>query len=447
MPFTVVIVGRPNVGKSTLFNRLVGRRLALVHDTPGVTRDWREGEAVFGDAPIRVIDTAGLEEGRQGGFEARVKSQTERALAEADLVLMVVDARAGVTPLDEHFAGWIRAAAKPTLLIANKTEAKAADAGFYDAYSLGLGDPIAISAEHGLGLGELYEQIALAREALGAAEEAAPAPSGRIEIAIVGRPNVGKSTLINRLLGQDRQLTGPEPGTTRDAIAIDWDYDGRALRLVDTAGIRRRAKFAETVEQLAVDDSERAIKKAAAVILVLDAREMLHRHDLRIAEIAIEEGRALVIAANKWDLVSDRNAAVRELRERIEDSLPQVRGLPAVTISAASGEGLDKLMGAVFRAHERWQREISTASLNRWLEGALEGHAPPMVSGRRVKFRYMTQIATRPPTFALFTNLSVGKAPDSYLRYLVNGLRETFDMDGVPIRLRIRRSKNPFAPK
>lgn len=447
MPFTVVIVGRPNVGKSTLFNRLVGRRLALVHDTPGVTRDWREGVAVFGDAPIRVIDTAGLEEGRQGGFEARVKSQTERALAEADLVLMVVDARAGVTPLDEHFAGWIRAAAKPTLLVANKTEAKAADAGFYDAYSLGLGDPIAISAEHGLGLGELYEQIALAREALGAAEEAAPAPSGRIEIAIVGRPNVGKSTLINRLLGQDRQLTGPEPGTTRDAIAIDWDYDGRALRLVDTAGIRRRAKFAETVEQLAVDDSERAIKKAAAVILVLDAREMLHRHDLRIAEIAIEEGRALVIAANKWDLVSDRNAAVRELRERIEDSLPQVRGLPSVTISAASGEGLDKLMGAVFRAHERWQREISTASLNRWLEGALEGHAPPMVSGRRVKFRYMTQIATRPPTFALFTNLSVGKAPDSYLRYLTNGLRDTFDMDGVPIRLRVRRSKNPFAPK
>jgi len=448
MPYTVVIVGRPNVGKSTLFNRLVGRRAALVHDTPGLTRDWREGEASLGGLTFRIIDTAGLEEGRNDGLEARVKEQTDRALAEADLILMVVDARAGITPLDEHFAGMIRAVSKPTLLVANKSEGRAGDAGFYEAYSLGLGDPVAISAEHALGLGDLYDAIAAEHEKSGIfAEEAAPQPSGRIEIAIVGRPNVGKSTLINRLLGEDRQLTGPEPGTTRDAIEIDWSYDGRPLRLVDTAGIRRRAKFGETVEQLAVDDSERAIRKAGVVILVLDAREMLHRHDLRIAEIAIEEGRALVIAANKWDLVADRNQAMRDLKERIETSLPQVRGLPAVTISAASGEGLDKLMATVFRIHERWQKEITTGSLNRWLEGALEGHAPPMVSGRRVKFRYMTQTAVRPPTFALFTNLSVGKAPDSYLRYLTNGLRDAFDLDGVPIRIRVRRSKNPFAPK
>ena len=448
MPYTVVIVGRPNVGKSTLFNRLVGRRAALVHDTPGLTRDWREGEATLGGLTFRIIDTAGLEEGRKDGLEARVKEQTDRALAEADLILMVVDARAGITPLDEHFAGMIRAVSKPTLLVANKSEGKAGDAGFYEAYSLGLGDPVAISAEHALGLGDLYDAIAAEHEKSGVfAEEAGAAPSGRIEIAIVGRPNVGKSTLINRLLGEDRQLTGPEPGTTRDAIQIDWSYDDRPLRLVDTAGIRRRAKTGEAVEQLAVDDSERAIRKAGVVILVLDAREMLHRHDLHIAEAAVEEGRALVIAANKWDLVSDRNTAFRELKERIEDSLPQVRGLSAVPISAASGEGLDKLMAAVFRTHERWEKELTTGSLNRWLEGALEGHAPPMVSGRRVKFRYMTQTAVRPPTFALFTNLSVGKAPDSYIRYLTNGLRDTFDLDGVPIRIRVRRSKNPFAPK
>lgn len=448
MPFTVVIVGRPNVGKSTLFNRLVGRRAALVHDTPGLTRDWREGEASLGGLSFRVIDTAGLEEGRKDGLEARVKEQTARALAEADLVLMVVDARAGITPLDEHFAHMIRAVSKPTLLVANKSEGRAGDAGFYESYSLGLGEPVAISAEHALGLGDLYDAIAAQHEKSGIfAEETASKPSGRIEIAIVGRPNVGKSTLINRLLGEDRQITGPEPGTTRDAIEIDWTYDGHPLRLVDTAGIRRRAKFGEAVEQLAVDDSERAIGKAGVVILVLDAREMLHRHDLRIAEIAIEEGRALIIAANKWDLVADRSAAVRELKDRIETSLPQVRGIAAVTISAASGEGLDKLMAAVFRIHERWQREITTGSLNRWLEGALEGHQPPMVSGRRIKFRYMTQTGVRPPTFALFTNLSVGKAPESYLRYLANGLRDAFDLDGVPIRIRVRRSKNPFAPK
>lgn len=449
MPYTVVIVGRPNVGKSTLFNRLVGRRLALVHDTPGVTRDWREGEATLAGFSFRVIDTAGLEEGRKDALEARVKGRTKRALAEADLILMMVDARAGVTPLDEHFAGWIRAAAKPTLLIANKSEGRAADAGFYEAYALGFGEPIAISAEHGVGLGELYAAIVAQHEKSGVpgGEATAPAGDARIEIAIVGRPNVGKSTLINRLLGEDRQLTGPEPGTTRDAIAIDWEYDGRPLRLVDTAGIRRRAKFAGTVEQLAVDDSERAIKKAGVVILVLDAREMLHRHDLRIAEIAIEEGRALVIAANKWDLVSDRNRAFRDLKERIETSLPQVRGLPAVTISATAGEGLDKLMTAAFRVHERWRREIPTGALNRWLEGALAGHAPPMAGGRRIKFRYMTQTATRPPTFALFTNLSAGKVPESYLRYLAHGLRDAFDLDGVPIRIRVRYSKNPFTPR
>lgn len=446
MPFTVVIVGRPNVGKSTLFNRLVGRRAALVHDTPGVTRDWREGEATLGGFSFRVIDTAGLEEGRKDELESRVKDQTERALAEADLVLMLVDARAGVMPLDRHFAGWVRSSAKPTLVVANKCEGRTGESGVYDAYSLGLGDPVAISAEHALGLGDLYEAIAEQHAKSGLSDAEAPARTDRIEVAIVGRPNVGKSTLTNRLIGEERLVTGPEPGTTRDAIAVDWEHDGRALRLVDTAGIRRRAKFAEAVEQLAVDDSERAIRKAGVVVLVLDAREMLHRHDLRIAEIAIEEGRALVIAANKWDLVTNRNRAARELKERIETSLPQVRGLPTVTISAFAGEGLDRLMAAVFRVHERWQREISTGTLNRWLEAALETHAPPMVSGRRVKFRYMTQIATRPPTFALFTNLS-GKTPESYMRYLANGLRDVFDLDGVPIRLRLRKSKNPFAPK
>jgi GTPase len=452
MPRTVAILGRPNVGKSTLFNRLTGRRQAIVDDTPGVTRDRREGRGRLGDLDFTLFDTAGLEEAKAGSLSARMRAQTERAVADADLVLFLIDAREGLTPQDEHFARALRRGGKPVLLVANKSEGRAGLSGAAEAYRLGLGEPIQISAEHGEGLAELYDRMAAAMpgpEAADAdeAEEQADDSAeerGPLQLAIVGRPNVGKSTLVNRLIGEERLLTGPEAGITRDSIAVDWEWQGRHLRLVDTAGLRRRAKVEAKLEKLSVADTLRAIRFAQVVVLVLDAEQGLEKQDLTIASLVAEEGRALVIAANKWDAVADKNAAKRQLRDRIETSLQQVKGLPVVTLSALTGRNLDELLNAVFQVYEAWNRRVPTAQLNRWLEEATAAHPPPAVSGRRIRLRYMTQVKTRPPTFALFAS-RVEELPDSYLRYLVNGIRETFDIQGVPVRLNLRKPKNPYA--
>ena len=457
MTFTVAIVGRPNVGKSTLFNRLAGRRLALVHDRPGVTRDRRAAEARLGDLRFRVLDTAGLDPrgespARAAAFERRVREQTERAVAEADLVLFVLDAREGLVPEDETIARLLRRANAAVVMVANKCEGRASDAGYYEAFALGLGEPVAISAEHGQGMGDLRDAIQPHLERHGArAKAGASDPSTgdvprRIEIAIVGRPNVGKSTLANRLVGEERFVTGEEPGVTRDAIDADFDYVGRPLRLVDTAGLRRAARVVDGVEAMAAEDTRRAIGRCQLAIVVLDATEPVNKQDLSVAALAAEEGRALVLAANKWDLVVDRDATRRALLDRIEISLPQVKGVALVPVSAASGEGVDRLMETAFAAHGRWLTELGTAELNRWLERAIEGHSPPLVSGRRLKFRYATQVGKRPPAFALFTNMA-DKVPESYLRYLANDLRVSFGLEGVPIRWQLRQTRNPYARK
>ena len=457
MTASVAIVGRPNVGKSTLFNRLVGKRLAIVDDTPGVTRDWREGEAQLGDLRFTVIDTAGLEERAASGIDAGMRAQTERALDRADLVLLLIDARTGLTPTDRHFANWLRRRPQPVILIANKAEGRAGETGRYEAYRLGLGDPIPISAEHGEGMGLLYDALAphLSQEPAGPEEgggsgdgeqegEDEEQEGGVLQLAIVGRPNVGKSTLVNRLLGQERVLTGPEPGVTRDAIAVEWSWRGRPVRLVDTAGLRRHARVTDKLEKLSAADTLRAVRFAQVVVLVLDAQAMLERQDLAIARSVIDEGRALVVAVNKWDLVEDAAAALRSLRERLEASLPQVRGVPVVTLSALTGSGVGRLMKAVFDIYEVWNRRIPTGQLNRWLADMLERHPPPMVAGRPLRLRYITQIKRRPPAFLLFTTRPA-EVPEAYLRYLTNGLREAFDLPGVPIRLSMRKGKNPYA--
>ncbi len=459
MTFTVAIVGRPNVGKSTLFNRLAGRRLALVHDRPGVTRDRRAAEARLGDLRFRVLDTAGLDPrgespARAAAFERRVRDQTERAVAEADLVLFMLDAREGLVPEDETIARLLRRANATVVIVANKCEGRASDTGYYESFALGLGEPVAISAEHNQGMGELRDAIAphLDRHdgRMRAKADIAEAPTEdaprRIEIAIVGRPNVGKSTLANRLVGEERFVTGEEPGVTRDAIDAEFEFGGRPLRLVDTAGLRRAARVVDGVEAMAADDTRRAIGRCQLAIVVLDATEAVHKQDLSVAAMAVEEGRAVVLAANKWDLVNDRDATRRALLDRIEISLPQVKGVSLVPVSAASGEGMERLMEAVFASHARWLAELGTAALNRWLEHALEGHSPPLVSGRRLKFRYATQVGKRPPAFALFTNMA-DKVPESYLRYLANDLRTSFGLEGVPIRWQLRETRNPYARK
>ena len=442
MALTVAIIGRPNVGKSTLFNRLVGQRLALVDDTPGVTRDRREGEAALGDLRFRVIDTAGLEDAERGSLGARMQDQTGRALADADVALFLIDARAGITPLDRHFADRLRRGKTPVLLVANKAEGRASASGIYEAFALGLGEPIAVSAEHGEGMAELYAALAPL------ADKAEPAPAAErerpLQLAVIGRPNVGKSTLINKLLGEERVLTGPEAGITRDAIATLWHWRGRAVRLIDTAGLRRRPKVEEKLEKLSVADTLRAIRFAEVVILVIDATQGIEKQDLTIAEMVEEEGRALVLAVNKWDLVADKQAASRRLKDRLQASLPQLQGLRYVTLSALSGAGIAKLMPAVVETHEAWNRRIPTPRLNRWLARVQDRHPPPLVAGRRLKLRYMAQANIRPPTFALFAS-KPGDLPETYRRYLINLLREDFDLPGVPIRMMLRKGTNPFA--
>jgi GTP-binding protein len=454
MPFTIAVVGRPNVGKSTLFNRLVGKRVALVDDLPGVTRDRREGEAGIGDLTFRVIDTAGLHEADSETLEGRMQAQTERAVDEADLSLFLIDARAGVTPVDEHFAALLRRKDKPVVLVANKSEGRAGEAGVLESFSLGLGEPVPISAEHGEGMADLYQAIGRAFDAwkIAAPADAATADAGDavpdrpLRIAIVGRPNSGKSTLINTLLGQERLLTGPEAGITRDAIAVPWQLDGRPVELYDTAGLRRKAKVQDKLEKLSVADAIRAIRFADVVVLLLDATHPFEKQDLQIAELVAEEGRALVIGLNKWDLVEDRSLRGRELREQADRLLPQVKGVALVTLSGRSGEGVDSLLRAITHSYEIWNRRVPTAALNRWLRGVLEHHPPPAVSGRRIKLRYITQPKARPPSFVAFCSRPDALA-DSYTRYLVNELRHAFDLPGVPIRLLLRRTENPYSKR
>lgn len=448
MAGTVAIIGRPNVGKSTLFNRLVGKKLALVDDRPGVTRDRREGEARLGDLTFNIVDTAGLEEADEASLAGRMRAQTEAAIADADVILFVVDVRAGLTPTDRAFADVVRRSGKPVVLLANKAEGGKGIEGAYEAFGLGLGDPVPISAEHGEGLGELYDALEalLPREpeedddGTEAEAEEADRP---VRVAIVGRPNAGKSTLVNRMLGEERLLTGPEAGITRDTISLDWDWRGRQVKLFDTAGMRKRARVEDKLEKLSVADGLRAVRFADVVVVLLDATIPFEKQDLTIVDLVEREGRALVIGLNKWDLVADRPGLLKELKEEASRLLAQVKGVPVVPLSGLAGEGVDALMKAVFAAHDVWNRRVSTSQLNRWLGDMLESHPPPAVAGRRIKIRYMTQVKARPPHFAIFGN-QLQELPKSYTRYLVNGLREAFDLPGVPIRLSLRTGKNPY---
>jgi GTP-binding protein len=453
MSFTVAIIGRPNVGKSTLFNRLVGRRLALVHDLPGVTRDRREGEARLGDLSFSVFDTPGLEEASAASLAGRMVEQTRAAIADADAIFFLVDARAGILPADRVFADLVRKSGKPVVLIANKSEGKAGEAGAMEAYALGLGEPVALSAEHGEGTSDLYAAL---REALPDhtgkrdGEEAGDGdgdPAARaICVAVVGRPNAGKSTLVNRLLGEERLLTGPEAGITRDSISVDLQWRGREFKFHDTAGMRRKSRIDEKLEKLSVADALNAIRFADVVVLLMDSAQGFEEQDLRIADLVEREGRALVIGMNKWDLKETGRHAVGQLRNEADHWLPQVKGVPVVAVSGLTGEGLDRLMQAVIDAHEVWNRRVPTAALNRWFEEATSASPPPAVSGRRLRLNYITQAKARPPSFVVFCTRA-DAVPDSYLRYLVNGLRETFDLPGTPIRMTLREKANPYAGK
>lgn len=471
-PFVLAIVGRPNVGKSTLFNRLVGRRLALVDDQPGVTRDRRFGDARLGDLRFQIVDTAGFEEGRSGSLQARMREQTEAAIEEADMVLMLTDARAGLLPEDEFFARLLRKTQVPVILAANKCEGRAGEPGYNEAYKLGLGTPIALSAEHGQGTDELYTQLRDAIAAHTQADAGADAvsldeedlafdpetpfeddPERPLRVAILGRPNAGKSTLINRLLGTDRLLTGPEAGITRDSISVNWVWhgagaldEGRPVTLWDTAGMRRKARVTEKLEKLSVADGLRAVKFAEIVVLLIDATSPFDKQDVQLADLVEREGRALIIGINKWDLKLDRQEVRQTVNDTLLRALPKLRGVPVVTLSAETGHGVEQLMPAIVRQYAIWNARIGTAKLNNWLSGVTERHPPPADKGRPVRLRYITQAKSRPPTFVTFS--SRGHAvPESYQRYLVNGLRETFELAGVPVRLFVRKGKNPYQDK
>ncbi|MEP5632655.1 MAG: ribosome biogenesis GTPase Der [Tateyamaria sp.] len=465
MTLTLAIVGRPNVGKSTLFNRLVGKRLALVDDQPGVTRDLREGAARLADLKFTVIDTAGLEEVTDDSLQGRMRRLTERAVDMADVCLFMIDARTGVTATDEVFADILRKRSAHVLLAANKGEGAAADAGVLEAYNLGLGEPIRMSAEHGEGLNDLYSQLQplvdLHEQNLEDTDpevdvdldededdlDAIPMPTNAkpMQVAVVGRPNAGKSTLINQIVGEDRLLTGPEAGITRDAISLRTDWNGTPMRIFDTAGMRKKAKVQEKLEKLSVSDGLRAVKFAEVVVVLLDAAIPFEQQDLRIADLAEREGRAVVLAINKWDVEEDKQAKLRDLKESFERLLPQLKGAPLITVSAKTGRGIDRLHDAIMRAYDVWNRRVTTAQLNRWLSGMLEAHPPPAPQGKRIKLRYMTQVKARPPGFVVMCS-HPDKMPDSYNRYLVNGLRLDFDMPGTPIRIFMRgqNDANPY---
>ncbi|ACF02006.1 ribosome biogenesis GTPase Der [Rhodopseudomonas palustris] len=454
MSFTLAIIGRPNVGKSTLFNRLVGQKLALVDDAPGVTRDRREGEGRLGDLNFTLIDTAGLDEGPKGSLTARMQEQTETAIELADALLFVFDARAGLTPNDRAFADFARRANKPVVLVANKSEGKSGEIGAMESYALGLGDPVQISAEHGEGMGELYDALRpLLPEPVEDEEDDEPADQSEeaiatrpIRVAIVGRPNAGKSTFINRLLGEERLLTSPEAGTTRDSIAVEVEWKGRDFRVFDTAGLRRRSRIEEKLEKLSVADALRAVRFAEVVVLMMDAQNRFEEQDLRIADLVEREGRALVIAVNKWDLIERQGGQIAQLRTDADHWLPQIKGVPIVATSGMLGEGVDRLMQAIQDAYAVWNRRVPTAALNRWFEQAISQNPPPAVSGRRLKLNYVTQTKARPPSFVVFCSRA-DAVPESYLRYLVNSLRGAFDLPGTPVRITLREKANPFAHK
>lgn len=440
----VAIVGRPNVGKSTLFNRLVGKRLALVDDTPGVTRDRREGEASLLGLDFRVIDTAGYEDQDPASLPGRMRAQTERAVAEADVALFMIDSRAGVTPLDEEIVRWLRGSDTPVLVAANKAEGRSGDDGILEAFSLGLGEPIALSAEHGEGIADLFQSLRpfIERDAW-EEEQGEEGAEGPLKLAIVGRPNAGKSTLINTMIGADRLITGPEAGITRDSIAVPWQWRGRPVELIDTAGMRKRANVSDKLEKLSVADGLRAVDFAEVVVLLLDATRGLEAQDLRIADRVIEEGRALVIAINKWDVADDASRLFQGIRTALDEGLAQVRGVPLLTVSAITGKGIDALIEAAFATREAWSRRVSTGELNRWFRDAIDKNPPPAPKGRRIKLRYLTQAKTRPPGFVVF-GTRVDQLPESYRRYIVNGIRRDLGFEGIPIRLTLRAPKNPF---
>ena len=459
MSFTIAIIGRPNVGKSTLFNRLVGQKLALVDDQPGVTRDRREGEGRLGDLEFTLIDTAGLDEGPKGSLTARMQEQTEAAIAAADALMFVIDARMGLTPADRSFADFARRANKPVVLVANKSEGKHGEAGAMESYALGLGDPVPISAEHGEGLSDLYDALAALMPEPVEHDEEEDADSFEnvdgedeslsarpIRVAVLGRPNAGKSTMINRLLGEERLLTSPEAGTTRDSIAVDVTWKGREFRVFDTAGLRRRSRIEDKLEKLSVSDALRAVRFAEVVVLMMDAQSRFEEQDLRLADLIEREGRAIVIAINKWDLMERAPNQIAKLREAANHWLPQLKGMPVVAVSGMMGEGIDRLMSAIEDAYAVWNRRTSTAQLNRWFEQAVQNNPPPAVSGRRLKLNYITQSKARPPSFVVFCSRA-DAVPESYLRYLVNSMRSTFDLPGTPMRITLREKDNPFAHK
>jgi GTPase len=444
----VAIIGRPNVGKSTLFNRLVGKKLALVDDRPGVTRDRREGDVDLLGLNFRIVDTAGFEDEDAASLPGRMRQQTQAAVDGADLALFVIDARAGLVPLDEEIGRWLRAVDTPVVVLANKAEGRAADAGVFEAFNLGFGDPIAFSAEHGEGMDDLFHAIRPHVERDTDEEEPEKEEddgTGPLKLAIVGRPNAGKSTLVNKMLGEDRMITGPEAGITRDSIAINWNWEDRPVRLIDTAGLRRKSKVDDKLEKLSAADTQRSIDFAEVVVLLLDATRGLEAQDLRIADQIFEEGRAMVIALNKWDVAVDGSSLFQGVRAALEEGFAQVKGVPLLTISAATGKGVDQLLKAAFDVREAWSQRISTGQLNRWFEEAVEKNPPPAPGGRRIKLRYMTQIKSRPPSFVVF-GTRVDQLPESYRRYLVNGIRRDLGFGAVPVRLTFRAPKNPFGP-